>query len=390
VVVVTASAVAGTLPVFLVGALAVQLRDELDFGPSQQGLLVSLFFGTVAVAALPLGQLADRLGWWQAIRTTALGIIAGLVVAATAQSWAMLAVALVGCALVHALGMPAGNLAIVRAIPVARRGLAFGIRQAAIPMSMLLGGLSVPVVAVWFGWRPVFVLALLVPLLVLVSLRRLRASPSAGRGAHSDGGRPPLTVPLVLMLGLSACGAFLVNTASAFLVSTAVAGGVDEAAAGILLMFGSLVALAVRVVVGMVVDRRGLRGFGLIAALLFVGTLGFVLVAAGGAVALVVGTALAFGFGTGWPGLMHYVITAEHPRHAGGVSGWVLACGNVGGFVGPVLFGIVVEQWSYSAGWMVLAVTAAIGGLLVLAAGHLFGQRVPLTAPGDTVTTMRT
>lgn len=373
---VTASAVAGTLPVFLVGALAVQIRDDLDFGPSLQGALASTFFGTVALAALPLGALADRIGWWRSIRVTAVAIgIAMLGVAVLARGWAVLAALLVVAGCAHALGMPSGNLAIVRGVAVSRRGFAFGIRQAAIPMSMLLGGLSVPMIAVRFGWRPVFVLATAVPLGVGLALRGLRASPSAGRPTSSDGARPPLTLPLVLLLGLSTMGAFIVNTSSAFLVVSAVSAGMDEPNAGYLLMFGSAIALAVRVGAGLAVDRPGTRGYGVIAGLLLVGTAGFLLIATGSRAGLVVGTALAFGAGTGWPGLMHYVITAEHPEHAGGVSGLILATGNVGGFVGPLLFGVVAEQAGYSAGWVLLAVAAVVAVCCVLSGGRLFAVR---------------
>ena len=41
-------------------------------------------------------------------------------------------------------------------------------------------------------------------------------------------------------------------------------------------------------------------------------------------------------------------IGAEHPAHAGGVSGLILATGNIGGFAGPLLFGIVAEHVGYS------------------------------------------
>src|SRR5690349_6772430 len=89
---VTASAVAGTLPVFLVGALAVQIRADLHFGPSLQGALASTFFGTVALAALPFGAIADRIGWWRSIRITAITIgVAMLGIAVVARGWAVLA-----------------------------------------------------------------------------------------------------------------------------------------------------------------------------------------------------------------------------------------------------------------------------------------------------------
>lgn len=373
---VTASAVAGTLPVFLVGALAVQIRDDLDFGPSLQGALASVFFGTVAVAAMPLGRVADRIGWWRSIRICALTIVVTMsAIAFVARGWALLAGALVVTAAAHSLGMPSGNLAIVRGVSPTRRGLAFGIRQAAIPMSMLLGGLSVPLIAVRFGWRPVFVLGLAVPLAAVVALHGLRSTPSAGRSTSADGARPPLTGPLVLLLVLSAMGALIVNTSSAFFVTSAVAAGIDDGGAGLLLMLGSAIALAVRVTSGVVIDRSGMRGYGAIAALLAVGAVGFLLIASGRPAAIIAGTALAFGAGTGWPGLMHYVITAEHPEHAGGVSGLILATGNVGGFLGPLLFGIAAEQIGYGVGWVMLTGAALTAIVCVLLGGRGFAAR---------------
>lgn len=369
---------AGTLPVFVVGALAVQIRDDLDFGPSLQGALASLFFGTVALAALPFGAIADRIGWWRAIRTTAITMAVALVaIGLLARGWAFLAAFLVLAACGHSLGMPAGNLAIVRGVAPRRRGFAFGIRQAAIPMSMLLGGLSVPLIGVRFGWRPVFVLAAVVPLGVLLALRGLRGSPSAGPPTVADGRRPPLTAPLVMLLGLSTMGAFIVNTSSAFLVTTAVAGGVEEGRAGLLLMVGSAVALVVRVAAGLYVDRSNRRGYGLIVALIAGGVLGFVLIATGSTAGLVAGTILGLGAGTGWPGLMHYAVTAEHPEHAGGVSGLILASGNVGGFVGPLLFGVVAEWTSYEIGWLLVAGAGVVAIVCTIAGARLFAARRP-------------
>jgi len=383
--VVTASAVAGTLPVFLIGALAVQMQGDLGYGPSEHGALVSLFFFTVAVAALPLGPIVDRIGWRRSIRLAVVVLAAVvLAMAVLAQGWWWLAGLLVVAACAHAIGMPSGNLAIVQEVRLPRRGTAFGIRQAAIPMSVLLGGLSVPVLAVHAGWRPVFLLAAVVPALVLLGLRRLPPPPRepvAPPPQGADGprprhrARPPLTWPLALMLGLGAAGAVLVNTSSAFLVPTAVAGGIGEAAAGVLLVAGSGVAFAVRVLAGLLVDRAPSWGYAAIAVLLGLGLVGFVLVAVGTPAGIVVGTVLAFGAGTGWPGLMHYVITAEHPLHAGGVSGLILSVGNAGGFLGPVAFGVLVEQFSYRVAWSALAVSALLAIGCVLAGGRGFAAR---------------
>lgn len=371
----TACAVAGTLPVFLVGALAVQIRADLEFGPSAQGLLVGCFFGGVAIGGIPLGGLADRLGWWRSLRFVARVVaVVMLMIAFGVHAWLPFAIALFVGGFAHSMGMPAGNLAILRGLPVSRRGMAFGIRQAAIPLSVLLGGLSVPLIAVRVGWRPVFLLAVIVPVTVLLLLRVLRDSPSGGPTTTVGRTRPPMSTPLAFILVLSAGGAIVVNTSSAFLVTTAVDGGFSESAAGLLLMLGSAISLVMRIASGVAVDRFG-HGYHVIAVLLLAGALGFVLIATGGTLGLVVGTGIGFGAGTGWAGLLHYVATAEHPDHAGGVSGTLLTFGNIGGFLGPTMFGVIAEQWSFGVAWTVLAGVAVLAAIAVLLAGRGFEWR---------------
>lgn len=391
--IVTAAAVAGYLPLFLLGALAVQMQHDLGYGPSVHGALVSSFNLTVAVAALPLGGIADRIGWMRSIRGAGVVLAAAMVgIALLAKGHVAIAALLVLCAAANSLVLPSGNIAIVHGVPTERRGFAFGIRQAAIPLAVLMGGVAVPLIAVPVGWRPVYLLGALIPATVAVAVATvLRAPRTASRPAAptlpevpaSTGPgrrrRPPLTVPLLLLLGLSAMGALMVNSTNAFLTTTAVAGGIEPADAGVLLVLGSAIALVVRVAVGVLVDRHpDLRGFGVIAALLVGGALGFLLIATGNRVGIVAGTAIGFGAGTGWPGVLHYVVTNEHPDHAGGVSSLMLTCANVGGFIGPLLFGLMVERVSFTLAWTFLACAAGAAVACVLASGRGFAARQPV------------
>ena len=50
-----ATTIACVLPVFLVGGLAVQMGDDLDFTPARLGLAVSVYFGVSAPASVPSG-----------------------------------------------------------------------------------------------------------------------------------------------------------------------------------------------------------------------------------------------------------------------------------------------------------------------------------------------
>src|SRR5918911_1776342 len=54
--------VAVSIPVFLVGGLAVQIGDELGFTPAGLGLAVSAYFGASALASVPAGALVERYG----------------------------------------------------------------------------------------------------------------------------------------------------------------------------------------------------------------------------------------------------------------------------------------------------------------------------------------
>src|SRR5215218_1453853 len=54
--------IAVSIPVFLVGGLAVQISDELGFTPAGLGLAVSAYFGASALASVPAGGLVERYG----------------------------------------------------------------------------------------------------------------------------------------------------------------------------------------------------------------------------------------------------------------------------------------------------------------------------------------
>jgi len=74
----------GVLPAFLVGALAVQIRADLDIGPARLGFAAIAPFAVSGICARLLGRLVQRIG-------AAKGIAASAVLAATALGGAGLA-----------------------------------------------------------------------------------------------------------------------------------------------------------------------------------------------------------------------------------------------------------------------------------------------------------
>src|SRR4029453_16549397 len=145
--------VAVSIPVFLVSGLAVQIGDELDFSPAGLGLAVSAYFGASALASVPAGALAERYGS-TLISRSAIALAAASLPAVPAfprSLWSLIAILALGAA-ANALGQLASNSSLAVHVPPRRQGLSFGVKQAAIPVSTLLAGASVPVVALTLGW----------------------------------------------------------------------------------------------------------------------------------------------------------------------------------------------------------------------------------------------
>ena len=183
----------GTIPVFLLGAQAVFIRSDLDFDELHLGLAVSAFFALAAASALLGGGLVDRLGRRRS--TVVAGLLAavgGFGAAWATYSWSSLLLPMIVLGIANAACQVTSNLTLARAIPANRRGLGFGVKQAAIPLAILIAGLAVPVVGVVVGWRWTFTLTGLAGL--VVTINGLRLPPGSSATAHQPGGRdrPPI------------------------------------------------------------------------------------------------------------------------------------------------------------------------------------------------------
>lgn len=161
----------GVLPVFLVGGLASSLRPEFAIGPSQLGLTVSLGFATAALASVPIGRVVERLGPGTSMRAGLAISATCLVAAGFAESWTLFAIPIALSGLANVFTQLGGNLALAQQIPSNWHGRAFGIKQAAIPLAMLLAGLAVPAIGSTVGWRWAYYAAAAICVLVLLGFR---------------------------------------------------------------------------------------------------------------------------------------------------------------------------------------------------------------------------
>jgi MFS family permease len=416
-------ATAEVLPVFLTGALAVQLEASLHVGATAVGGAVATFFGASALSSVRAGRLAERVDPFRvmlvAVGLAFLALVGiGLVVTSLAGLLGFLVVA----GLSNGMMQPAVNLLLSRAVDDHRQGLAFGVKQAAIPTATLLSGLAVPALAVTAGWHAAYLaaggLVLLIGAVLVLGGRPLMPEPAPPEPATPEPAPPEPATPEPATLGradagvsvssvndalepdqggaadrpevpkaksgasfdarplvsLGAAMAFAVaasNALGSFVVPGAVHDGVAPGLAGLLSAAGSVVGLSARVGVGWRADRNGLRGrraadahLRTVAALIAVGALGFGALAVGDVALLFPAVLVAYGGGWGYNGLFNLAVVRAYPKTPARATGVTQVGTYVGGMVGPLGFGIVADHlgfgvgWALCAGFAVLAVVA--------------------------------
>ncbi|HEU5301271.1 MAG TPA: MFS transporter [Acidimicrobiia bacterium] len=366
--------IGGSLPSFLTGALAVQLRSDLGLDTTQLGVALGAFGLAAALASVVLGRVVERIGPERSMRiaaTVSVAAMAGIAVAATSFGRLVGFLALAGFGV--ALTNPAVNAFVARGVPIHRHGLAFAIKQSGMPAAALAAGAAVPLLALTVGWRYGFVSGAAIAAcgLALVPARRVadaRPTPDSTPAFSEPGptARPPVshTTLVILSIGVG-LGAAAAAVLVGFLVSGAVHVGIAPGAAGWLLTGGSLVGIAVRVRAGVLADRRDGRHLRVVALMLLAGSVGFVLFSLDVSRVYVVATVLAFGTAWAWPGLFNFAIVRIRPDDPGAATGLTQTGVYVGILAGPLIFGAVVDAASYTAGWLLTAGFALAGAATV-------------------------
>jgi predicted MFS family arabinose efflux permease len=370
-----AAGAATVLPGFLVGALALQIREDLDVSVAAVAAGVTVFFAAGAAGAGPGGRLAERLGALRSIRACVVATSACLLlVTLVAESLLVLLALLAVAGLANAVTQPAINLFMADQVPLRRQGLAFGVKQAAIPAAVLVSGLTLPLLALPLGWRPTFAICAAGVLAVAVAVGR-SAQSFAPVPARDPAPRPSRAL-IVTAVGAALASAGP-NSLGAYLVASAVDVGIAEGTAGLLAAAGSGTSLLARVAFGESADRRRDYGFAAVIALLATGSLGFALLASGEVAPFVVGVFIAFALGWGWPGLFNLAVVDMHRNAPGAATGVSQTGIYVGAAAGPAAFGLVSEELGYSAAW-------AVSGALCVAAAVAFVYAARLArGPGN-------
>jgi MFS family permease len=369
-----AGTAAGVLPATLFGGLSPLIRAEFGFAPIWIGLSIGIFFLTSSLTSPFAGRLSESVGSQRGLWIgTGVSVTALLGIGLISKDLLAVCLFLAFAGFGNATIQTAANIALARGVDQSRRGLAFGLKQAAVPVATAIGGFSVPTVGLNFGWRVAFIGA---AILALTSM--LLPTPTAP-SVRDATGRPPRLSPVptsiwLLTIGI-ALGAGAANGMTSYFVESSIEGGWSVAQAGTLLGLGSLLGILSRIVSGAAADRMVGSGFPLVSRMMLVGAFGFASFALlEFPLFMALGLVFSFIAGWGYNGLFIYSVVRLYPEAPGAATG-VTQIGAFGGpVVGPIIFGALITTASYEVAWIVVGVMSALGALAVRL-GHRAGER---------------
>lgn len=354
-----------SFPVVLTGAMSVEMESDIGFDAPALGAAVTAYYIVSAILSTACGRLTEALGSRRTTRAAALFGSAGCFIIAAASGMPVLVAGMLVGGVAIAIAQPASNAAILHGVPTERRGLAFGIKQSAIPAGTALAGFAVPAVALTIGWRWAFAGAG-----VLSALAAGTVPPGSPPATSSRADRRGLLRgsygTLVLLAVAAALGAAPAMCLPVFLAGSATDRGLSSGVAGMLLAAGSIGGLVVRMITGAAADRRVGGHLRTIAALMAMGTVGLAAMAIDHRFVFVGSTILAFGTGWAWQGLFNHAVTNRWTQAPAAATGITQTGVFIGGVIGPPAFGAASAHWSDGVGWLVLSGMMASATVIVL------------------------
>lgn len=361
--------VSSVYPAFLAGALGPELREGLALSESFFGLVIGGFFVGSALGSVVLGGVGERLGARRMITASLLttaAITAGI--AGFVRSGELLVVLLGVAGIANSACQTAANKLLSQSIDPRRLGFAMAVKQSGMPGATLLGGLTVPAIALTVGWPWAYGAASMLAIAALAVVFSFApddgpatqlAKPAEARALASD--RATLVTAAVAAFFAAAAA----GTLGSWLTSSATDAGWSIGAAGLLLSVGSVSGIVARLVLGWRADRSAQFPMLTAAGFLALGAVGVMVLAPRLDWPHAVGAVVAFGAGWSWPALFNFAVVRTNPGAAARATGITQTGVYVGVVVGPVAMGQVVERSGYAVGWSMVAISMVVGAAIM-------------------------
>ena len=371
---------AGAIPQIITGPLGPYLRLDLGITSSQLGLGLSLSAVPGVVFSVWGGRMTDRIGGIAIGRLTCVVSCLFVVTLSQAPSTGMVRgdpghsrvpAGDLGAELLEDPRGPAGAHS--------TRVLAFGIREASLPLLVLVATAVLPVFGDWLGWRTVYAASSIFAVaglwLLLGPARPDRRSSTPDNAPSSTGPTPTPQRPEspsgdAATLGLSFYGGagllmFNLVVFNSFASLSFVDSGSSADAAAALVAASAGGAVLMRIGCSYAVARRGLNARSTLAAMAAAAVVGYLAMATGNTQAMLVGVPLGYIAGWGWTPLLFSYITVGRERSTGRITGVVSALFAAAAIAGPVAAGWAGERLGWAAVWSAVALFSALAAALM-------------------------
>jgi ACS family D-galactonate transporter-like MFS transporter len=359
------------------------ISHDLGLDPARKGLLLSAFFWSYALMQVPIGWCADRfnLRWLYAGAFALWSLAQGLT--GFAGSLGVMIIFRILLGIGESVYLPGGTKIVSLLFHSAERGLPCGIFDFGTRIGMVVGGLSLPWLLIYYGWRWTFILVgfialtWLIPWLLVCPARLGGRGGSGPRAAGQEAarfGRRGVTFNRNL---LGICLGFFCFDYYWYLFVTWLPDYLVTVRHLTILRAGLYAALPYFVfgvsepIGGWVADRlirfgwdetRTRKGMVTIAFLS-----GLLLIpasrveSANAAIALLVGASLV---GLSIGNLLVILQTCAPPEQVGVWTGMQNFAGNIGGIIAPLVTGLLIRETGSYAPAFALAAGVLVTGLL--------------------------
>lgn len=361
------------MSVFAFFALAVVASDlEAEFGLTklQLGLLGAANTAVGGLFAPMAGRLTDLLGARRSLGTLLAWSALTLCLAALAQSYVMLLLALALAGVSQGWGNPATNKAISTGVELRHRGVVTGIKQSGVQLSVFVAGVSMPAITAAAGWRAGLWAAAGISITAMLGLFAITDLDGAAPTRVGPVDRPTARLP-TFVFQVAAYG-FLLGTVGGALgrflpLYAEESVGFSPELAGLVFAVSGLVAIPTRIASGIMMDR-GVSARRTLTVMALGSTVAFVLILAatdGRGALLWLGTVVSGMTLGSWNTAANLSMVRENAG-AGRASGVLMF-----GFLTGLTIGAPVAGWSidrfdsYGPAWVACAAGCMAGAAVV-------------------------
>lgn len=369
-------------------AMAPAISSTLDLSVAQFGAFISAYYGAQAMGSLPAGAITDRIGVGRTLIMAHALMCASAAMLAIADGYIQCLLAMFLMGLGYSLSNPSTARGVLDWFPKERRGTAMGLKQVGVPIGGVIaagnGALSASVdwqqimwgVAVLIAVNGFYCITLLRFHIPLAPEQRKSVFANMGNVLGDWNFSIYAIVNGFLNVGQTNFFGFL----TLFMTSTL---KTSQEIAGFAIGLAQTASAVARIGWGVICDRYypdrrafllvlicGVAG-GLLALLAMIGP--------GTALLITLGVILALGMtiASFAPIAQAIVVESVEPRLAGSAMGVNMFGVHIGGLLGPILFGWIVDSCGeYDAAWGVTAGIVILGTFALATCFKEGGRRV--------------